>query len=272
MERRAKIFGNLYFLFLLVIGATIPILLIGKVDGIYKIIGMIILSIFSGILFLLLITNLREAFRPKIKKKTITTLKKYFDKLSLLPINDIKTAGSLIVHINTIISAIEEYADKNESEFQNRLKKEELLLDILRAEILILLYRFIDHHASKTKINPEIGSIIYTVMLDYIDSLSIKFPTNDFQNSQDFFEERLLLYSEFLILFLSNEKEDINNCMQWLLDVLSMSPLKKRKTLNLNGFRPINTDINSTIAFNNFLLLELIPKMEDMVSCLKETE
>jgi hypothetical protein len=207
-------------------------------------------------------------FSKKDKRKSLTVKESYFD--NSISDKDKKVTLKLISVIDSFIAEIEKFANSGDSSLQNKLKDEQHI-DKVKAELLILTYRYFDHSARYAKeYNPEIGNIVYSAILDYIDTLSIKFPTENYKDSQHFFEERLPSYSEFFTFFLSTSSNaDIDSSLTWLLSVVSIRPLTKlaKNELKEAKIYAVDFDIENSMIFGEFFIKTFNPIMKKMDTC-----
>ena len=209
-------------------------------------------------------------FKKKVKRKPLTVKENYFD--SSISDNDKKVALKLVSVIDSFIADIEKFANSGSSSLQKKLKDEQGI-DKVKAELLVLTYRYFDHSARYAEAyNPEIGNIIYSAILDYIDTLSIKFPTEYYQDSQHFFEDRLPSYSEFFTFFLSTSSNaDIDSSLTWLLSVISIRPFTKLSNNELKEAKiyAVDFDIENSMVFGKFFVDTFNPIMKKIDTCFK---
>jgi hypothetical protein len=207
-------------------------------------------------------------FSKKSKRKPLKVKEEYFGN-SILG-RDKEIALKLVDAIDSFICDLEEFANGKNCSLQKKLKDEKQM-DMVRAEMLVLCFRYFDHSAGQAKFNPEIGPIIYSSILDYIDSLSIQFPTDDFKDSQDFFESRLTDYSQFFTFYFSKDDTDIQDSLKWLLSVISIRPLKLLQSNELSEHRiyPPDFSFDNMMMFPAFFTEKFNPTLDRIDKCFK---
>ncbi len=209
-------------------------------------------------------------FSKKIKRKPFTVKKQYFD--SSIPDKEKVTTLNLISAFDDFIKEIEKFASGRDCSLQEKLKDEKHL-DMVRAEMLVLCFRCFDsfdNSAYIAKANFDHGSIIYSVVLDYIGSLSFKFPTDNFKDSHDFFESRYPYYCHCFQFLLFGNESDLQNSLDWLLSVISIRPFRSFKPLQSDEL-PIDVidfDVFNQLLFQNFFIGTFFPFLRRLDKCL----
>lgn len=207
-------------------------------------------------------------FSKKTNRKPLKVKEEYFN--NSISDRDKEIALKLGSAFDSFTIELEKFANGKDCSLQKKLKDEKHL-DMVRAEILVLLFRYFDHSAGNVGFNPEIGPIIYSSILDYIDSLSIQFPTDNFKDSQDFFESRLPHYTEFFTFYFSKDSGDIQDSLKWLLSVISIRPFRSLQPNELSEHKIYAVDFNfdNMMLFSVFFNDKFNPSLERIDKCFK---
>jgi hypothetical protein len=207
-------------------------------------------------------------FSKKSKRKPLIVKEVYFD--NSISGKDKEITLKLVSAFDSFIIELEKFANGKKCSLQEKLKDEKKL-DMTRAEILVLCFRYFDICVGQANISPEIGSIIYSSILDYIDSLSFDFPNDNFKDSQEFFESRYPHYTQFFDFYFSKEKSDISSSLRWLLSVISIRTLEKLEINELleHKIYAVDLRIDNMMEFQVFIIENFIPFLDRIDNCLK---
>ena len=119
--------------------------------------------------------SLFNLLKRKSKKKQIKINNDYLFTNSINTY-EIKKVYEVISTFNNYLKQLEQFPYSGNSSLQIKLRKEKIL-DMARAELLIVAFIYFNSAAMKSKFNSNAGSAITTMIGDYINSLKIRFKT-----------------------------------------------------------------------------------------------
>lgn len=162
---------------------------------------------------------------------------------------------------------IEEYAYSGDSSLQLRLRKEKVL-DLVRAELLILAFLYFNSVAHRSKFGEDAGNFFTYNLVHYIKSLKIDFPIiGQFIDAESFFENRNKVYVQFWVNFLSNNQAKKELAVDWLESIISLRLFGEIKEYEINQlYYPDFNGLNQ-FSFHIFFVNAITFLIRDLYVC-----
>lgn len=174
--------------------------------------------------------NLIKFFRKLLKKKTSKrhlSIDEVYLKSYSLTESEKEILNTLVILINyLLLDSIDNYVLDANTDFPKRLKKNKLYSNILKVEFLALVLCHIGNELKNENYNKDIYSIIHNKINDLIDKFSLPIPNDDFQNKEEYFQNRLSLYSKFFYRYFSTDRKE--SLKQYLFPILFFNDCVKK--------------------------------------------
>lgn len=168
---------------------------------------------------------------------------------------DIELTRKVFKSLDNYIYGLELFPFSGKSKLQKLLRCEKQL-DMARAELLVVAFRYFSSVALGANFNRNSGSLAATCIVDYIESLKIDFSNSSFNSAADFFTRRNSDYVQFFDAFLSNDFYQYNNSLVWLESIIRFRLLQDIGKNEVNEI--YFTEYN---AINRFTFSMYFPKV-----------
>ncbi|HUW05460.1 MAG TPA: hypothetical protein VMW01_04295 [Williamwhitmania sp.] len=167
---------------------------------------------------------------------------------------------------DALIIKLEEFAYSGNSRIQIHLRNEKVI-DLARAELLLLTVRYFDPVAAKANFSRDAGIFFTSNLAEYILSLRIKFPQGWFKDFQSFYRARFNDYVQFWNNFNSKDPEIVKNSLFWLESIISLRLFGEIKINEIEGIYYPDFDALNQAVFMVFFLEALIQFKINLSAC-----
>ena len=209
---------------------------------------------------------LLNLFSPKKSKRKPFKLRLEYLNGSVTP-QEKETLIGLAEIFDEYLIKLEEFAYSSNSQLQFNLKDEKVM-DMARAELLIIAFKYLDSAARNASLRREAGMLFTNYLGEYIQNLKIKFPTKNFTDVQNFFEVRYKNYNQFWATFQSKDSKD---SVIWLESIISLRLFGEIKDNDLGEIYYPDFDGLNQVVFVKYFYHAIIPLMKNIDVCFKNS-